>query len=217
MSVLFTRQTLQLSFILLTNQTTSLMVLRLWPASLHRHISPRGGASRKPHPNRLWVTEVDEMIQKIWYAHELFFFFFNNKNNQFNSQSFSFCSVVVTLSLVWPIRKTAVEVWVIPGAKINVTNALYYLVSSIIFYYITWLFFGSCILLSLPKIKVCYKPKTTLSHFPFFKKKFISPSHYFSFFFFKFTLGMCHCSLGVTFQNGPEGKSSPPPTPILSS
>lgn len=99
------------------------------------------------------------------------FFFNNNKNNHFNSQSFSFCSVVVTLSLVWPIRKTAVEVWVIPGAKINVTNALYYLVSSVIFYYITWLFFGSCILLSLPKIKVCYKPKTTLSYYPFFKKK----------------------------------------------
>lgn len=41
----------------------------------------------------------------------------------------SFCSVVVTLFLVWPIRKTAVAVWVIHGAKINVTSVLYYLVS----------------------------------------------------------------------------------------
>lgn len=167
MSVLFTRQTLQLSFILLTNRRTSLTVLRLWPASLRRHISPRGGASRKPHPNRLWVTEVDEMIQKIWFALELLLFLFlNNKNNHFNSHTFSFCSVVVTLSLVWPIRKTAVAVWVIPGAKINVTNALYYLVSSFLLYNIA--FFGSCILLSLPKIKECYKPKTTPSHYPFF-------------------------------------------------
>lgn len=165
MSALFTRQTLQLSFILLTNRRTSLTVLRLWPASLHRHISPRGGASRKPHPNRLWVTEVDEMIQKIWFALELLLFIFlNNKNNHFNCHSISFCSVVVTLSLVWPIRKTAVAVWVIPGAKINVTNALYYLVSSFLLYNIA--FFGSCILLSL--IKECYKPKTTPSHYPFF-------------------------------------------------
>lgn len=175
MSVLFTRQTLQLSFNLLTNQTTSLTVLRLWPAFLHRHISPRGGASRKPHPNRLWVTEVDEMIQKIWFAHELFFLFFYNKNNHFNSQSFSFCSVVVTLSLVWPIRKTAVAVWVIPGAKINVTNALYYLVSSIIFYYITWLFFGSCILLFLPKCVTSQKQPLPITHS--LKKKKKSSSH----------------------------------------